>query len=107
MYIQSAGTRRDQRQLIAVRLASEGKTMDDKIREWARQQIIEQNKDTAYCDLILSGDEAKALEQLVNELRAAGRHPTLERVFSTILEEIEGSRNWNPGDPWPELGKPD
>ena len=108
MCIQSAGTRRDQRQLvIEERLASEGKAMDEEIREWARKQIIEQNKDTAWCDLILSGDEAKALEQLVIELRDAGQNPALERVFNSILEEIEASRSWHPGEPWPRLGKPD
>lgn len=38
--------------------------MDDRIKEWARQQIIEQTKGYVYCDLMLKPEEVVALKFL-------------------------------------------
>jgi hypothetical protein len=76
--------------------------MDDGINEWARQQAIEQNKGTVFCDLMLNAEEAVALERLVIELRDSGLHEALGGVFAQILEEIERDREIeaNGGSPW-------
>ncbi len=77
-------------------------TMDERINEWARQQAIEQNKGTVFCDLMLKAEEAVALERLVIELRDSGLHEALGGVFAQILEEIERDREIeaNGGSPW-------
>ncbi|WP_338924759.1 hypothetical protein V0M98_34635 (plasmid) [Pseudomonas silesiensis] len=76
--------------------------MDDRIKEWARQQIIEQTKGYVYCDLMLKPEEAVALERLVIELRDSGLNEVLGGVFAQILEEIERDRAMeaNGGSPW-------
>lgn len=76
--------------------------MDDKIKEWARQQIIEQTKGYVFCDLMLNPEEAMALERFVIELRDSGLHQGLAGVFGQILEEIERDREMeaNGGSPW-------
>lgn len=76
--------------------------LDEKIKEWARQQIIEQTKGYVYCDLILKAEEAVALERLVIDLRDSGLHEPLGGVFAQILEEIERERAMeaNGGSPW-------
>jgi hypothetical protein len=66
--------------------------------------MSELTKGYVYCDLMLTGDEATALQQLVVDLRASGQHQVLQRVFNDILEEIERAQEHPDVDQaWPTI----
>lgn len=77
------------------------KGMDDKIKAYCNDQADALTAGNVYCDLILTGAEATALQQLVKALRADGQHQDLHRVFQDIEDGIEQSRGIEGSDdPW-------
>ena len=64
-------------------------------------QLTKATEGLHYCDLILTAQEARDLQALVQELQATGKHPGLSGVFRTILEET-----WSGDEPWPTISSP-
>lgn len=52
-----------------------------------KTQLREAIKGFHYCDLVMTPEEAAALKALVQELQAAGQHPSLAGVFRSVLED--------------------
>ena len=75
--------------------------MDDSIKAYCSALADALTAGNVYCDLILSSDEATALQALVTKLRAGGQHQDLDRVFNDIERSIERSREIEGiDDPW-------
>lgn len=75
--------------------------MDDSIKAYCSAQADALTAGDVYCDLILTGEEATALQALVKALRAGGQHQELDRVFTDIEQSIEQSREIDGSDdPW-------
>ena len=75
--------------------------MDDSIKAYCSAQADALTAGDVYCDLILTGEEATALQALVRALRAGGQHQELDRVFQDIEDGIEQSREIESSDnPW-------
>ena len=71
------------------------------MQEDQKAQLTKATEGLHYLDLILTAHEADDLRELVKELQAAGKHPGLNGVFRSILEDT-----WSGDEPWPKISSP-